>query len=272
MNPPHYNPPATRHPQGSALLLVLILMSALTVGLMIMTGKFLSGKPGRNSTTSTRMRIIAEALRRHYLGHQDLPAEKPNRGIPIRELLLDGKYKFDGWGNPLQYRCYRINKNGRQRLKLNGITYDGGTGAAILVSAGPDQILQSTFSEDSVHQILVCTQKQDDILRLVNLQAEAIAIADRTLRSLADKLTCPFVRSPNWDPTDVIGCLIDHYALNPGLYRTDPWGNDYRWQGGNNCGFFSSGPDGTDNTTDDIRISPQKCPVNCDELVTNRNF
>ena len=266
--------------RGFALLLVFILMSAVTIGLVMLTSSAFKGeKSSKNEVTIARMNTVAEALRKYYLGHSELPDPiGTEKMVPVAELSLPAKYRFDGWG---KFLLYNYDYNPDFKLRDLG-EKDNNYFAAIVVSRGPDQTIQTTTSEDDDGR-LIYEKKDDDILVPVNLQSEAIEIATNILHSLARK-TCSYICANNdeslldfddLDGSGVIATMITQFSLNTEFYALDPWGNSYQWLGDEPSphplpenSFRSLGPDGTSgtvsgDTADDIIVAARTSFLEC---------
>ena len=244
--------------RGFALLIVFMIMSAVTIGLVMLTSNAFKGeRTSKNVVTIDRMNTVAEALKKYYLGHHELPDPQdtnPKETVPVAELSLSTKYRFDGWGKFLSYN-YDYNSD----FKLRDLgEKDDNFFAAIIISCGPDQTIQTTTSEDSDGR-LIYEKKDDDILVSVNLQSEAIGIATNTLHVLARK-TCSYIFSHDnvtgWDiddHMDPLDAFLLEFDLSPVFHKIDPWENNYQWLSGSSS-FISYGPDGTSDTADDIIV------------------
>ncbi|MEA3332041.1 MAG: LamG-like jellyroll fold domain-containing protein [Pseudomonadota bacterium] len=266
--------------RGFALLLVFIIMSAVTIGLVMLTSNAFKGeRSSKNVVTIDRMNTVAEALRKYYSGHHALPDQGPDYRIPVAELLLSTKYRFDGWGRFLHYNWSLKNVAGVDVLDLRGISVDGRLVAAVLVCGGPGQEIEDDGVEASwptaPPRINYFDTSNDDIVVPVTLQSEAIEIAITTLHSLARK-TCSYMCGHNsdilFDGEDldgsggVISEMISWFSLNSEFYSIDPWGNYYQWLDESSTpadSFRSLGPDGIE-SADDIVVVAHADLADCD--------
>ena len=120
--------------RGFALLIVFIIMSAVTIGLVILTSNAFKGEnSSKNEVTVARMSAVAQALGQYYLTHRDLPVAGPDFRVPVGQLSLATKYRFDGWGKFLHYNY----ASALRRVSINGRLV-----AVALVSGGPDQEIE----------------------------------------------------------------------------------------------------------------------------------
>ncbi|MBN2808789.1 MAG: hypothetical protein JXR80_04780, partial [Deltaproteobacteria bacterium] len=89
--------------RGYALLIVFIIMSAVTIGLVMLTSHIFKGeRSSKNVVTVDRMHAVAKALGQYYLAHRDLPLPENGR-VPVAPLSLSTSYRFDGWGQFIHY-------------------------------------------------------------------------------------------------------------------------------------------------------------------------
>ena len=259
--------------RGFALLVVFIIMSAVTIGLVILTSNVFKGeRSGKNVVTVDRMNAVAKALGQYYLAHRDLPATDSDFRVPVTLLSLPTEYRFDGWGKFIHYNY---------ASGLRGISVDSKLVAAALVSGGPDQELEAATRPGSGTSYFSATN--DDIVMPVTLQSEAIELATTTLHSLARK-TCSYVcangesflDNDDLDATDAMGALdgdgftggfsqiglLQEFTLNTEFYTLDPWGNSYQWLGDPTNSFRSLGPDGLE-SSDDIVVAALTTLAEC---------
>ncbi|MCD6430602.1 MAG: LamG domain-containing protein [Deltaproteobacteria bacterium] len=269
--------PATDN-RGFSLLLVLIMMTAVTIGLVMLTRSAFKGEDSsKNEVTVARMNVVAKALRQYYLGHRDLPAPDANSRVPVVRLSLQSKYGLDGWGKFIHY-------NYDSASDLRGISVDGKAVAAVLVSSGSNQEIEAATRPGN--GTIYLEVGNDDILMPVTLQSEAVALATTILHSLARK-TCSYIcvngesvlDDDDLDATDAMGALdgdgftgglsqvglLLEFSLNTAFYAHDPWGNSYQWLGDSSSpanSFRSLGPDSVV-SGDDIIVGARTTLMAC---------
>lgn len=262
--------------RGFALLLVFIIMSAVTIGLVMLTKNAFKGeRSGKNVVTVDRMNTVVKALGQYYLSHRELPVTDADYRVPVALLSLPTKYRFDGWGKFLHYNY---------ASGLRGISVDGKLMAAALVSGGSNQGIEAATRPGN--GIIYFDVANDDIVMPVTLQSEAIELATKTLHSLARK-TCSYVcvngesflDDDDLDATDAMGVLdgdgftgglpqiglLLEFSLNSEFYTFDPWGNSYQWLGESSLpanSFRSLGPDGVI-SVDDIIVGARTTLAEC---------
>ena len=260
--------------RGFALLVVFMIMSAVTIGLVMLAQHAFKGV-GKNKITAARMHSVAAAMKKYYIGHHQLPLLTGNM-VPVAELSLSTKYRFDGWGKFIH--CNAVADN------IMGITVDGKSVAMVLVSGGPDQEMDEATRPGGGNSYV--SSVGDDIVLPVTLQSEAIKIATDTLSVLARK-TCSYVcvngesflDNDDLDATDDMGALdgdgftgglaqiglLLEFSLDTDSYSVDPWGNSYQWLGESSSpanSFRSLGPDGVVGS-DDIVVAARTTLIEC---------
>ncbi|MFH0813023.1 MAG: hypothetical protein V2A69_09320 [Pseudomonadota bacterium] len=225
---------------GIALLVLAIGIIAVIAGVLGVKLQSIA----RERDTVKRMTVIRNALKDYYRGHQDLPAPVGTGAdeVPVQDLNLEQKYRVDTWG---QYFFYRRDTHPSYptRTDIVGLNVNGNNVASIVISFGPDQT-QDTLPQNGNE----FTTTDDDIVTLINVQSEAIEIANNELHELAKK-ACAYGCALGWPPPpppepEVL--KINNYFLLNNRYLRDPWLSDYQWHSVNPPGIYSLGPDRTD--------------------------
>jgi len=324
------------HRKGFSLLEILLAMTILGVITIFVVGLATSIRGAASvSKTKNMMLEIAAQAKATYRNTGDLPAGGGGgTEVPVgtADFNLEQKYRFDAWGTLFQY--YRHTKTGTFLTTLGtttatitdvfnaAITINGNECAGYIVSAGPDQTFDQTYTANASFSDI-----GDDILVPIDVSAEAKEIAYQELQELLAKVKaidalyegidndgdgtvdegdgaggycvrvpegavsgCPPISwssaassvDPNcgtatldfYDTVSAYGCgytnngtlhlLFNFFSLSVSAC-TDPWGNTYLWGRGDGGGvalytsddpryhkFFSMGPDGSYDTTDDI--------------------
>jgi hypothetical protein len=187
--------------------------------------------------------------------------------VGTSELNLEQKHRLDGWGRYFHFN--RVNDSVHTtRTDITGITVDGKAVAAVVVSGGPDQAIESGNTGSPY------ATAGDDILLPIPVTEQALAKAIDDLRELQDKtgafdkifagvdnnssagtdesgcvasIDCPLGITGN-DPncgtatldeigdygacgytvTSAVAFISDFYSLGTSILL-DPWLNDYVW-------------------------------------------
>jgi len=276
--------------EGFSLILLIVFFSV--IGVIAVTAVNLNSKIqkiSQGSKTVNRVNVVRDALVKHYMGHQELPVDSadPNK-IPVEALGLEQKYRLDAWGQYYHYSRLQNRKEfkdgdpqGELSTGIRRFIVDGQHAAAIIVSAGPNQVFDSfnpasppTDDPALYPDTANGYSKGDDIYVPVNVQAEAINIAYSTLHSLARKI-CAYQAAPGKYISDLKykefpppvgelgghpGGAVKHLSTEFSLgenYLHDPWLQFYyfdRHMMGGTVGFFSAGPDRIPGNGDDLMV------------------
>lgn len=222
----------------SLLLMVLIFLGVALVAYGAITIGIKLQQAGEGNVTEDRMAIIAQALKKYYRGHADLPAPS---SVPVADLGLEAKYKNDAWGQELKY-YYRPSAGEAEyfagtagRTVINNFTIDGiSNQAGALISGGPDQTIDTTISTSGsctggtsgteCNAAATFATAGDDILIPINVTEEAKEIAQEQMDVIRRKLWAFAVSNPaGTSPSSTF--WID-YGL-PANFAYDPWGTHY---------------------------------------------
>ena len=250
--------------KGFSLITIVLLFTILAV--MTAGGISLSLKlqaAGKNSKTVDKMTVINDALQKYYRGHQEdfpllptpiptthvLPSDSNNR-IPVDALKLEQHFRYDAWGQFYYYDPGVV-------TDITDIEVDGKDVGAVIISFGPDQILEPGVTSPSY-----TTPQGDDILGPVNLREQAIEITLIEMRVIQKKLRAFTLRlcstastlststAENW----VLPCY-DYFFTLYGLgdeFKQDAWLTVYDIS---TAGIRSAGPDRENYTSDDLFLS-----------------
>jgi len=206
------------HSRGFTLLEILLVLGILGVIAVFTIG---IAHSIRNLTkvndTKSRMEQIAAKAREYYRAHECLPfpvtqppvslfnvgpgsAFSVSGNVPVQAdaLNMEQKFRLDAWGRYFSYRTvYRgaaadgitmyVNYNSTNPdFLLNDITYltlNGKPLAAILISGGPDQIIQTVDSGGGVFDTT-----GDDIVIGIEVSQEAVEMAIEELKVFQAKV------------------------------------------------------------------------------------
>ena len=226
------------------------------------------------SDTRNRMKEIRSAAVNYYSGHRDLPSPAGPVGsyeVPVETtaLNLEQKHRMDAWGSYFHYdRALQVAADPSSRTVITGIKVDDKKVAAVIISGGPDQTIESsnlsnpysTAGDDIILSISVAEQALEIAINDLDvLQAKAQAFdaifagIDNYAPGEVDEDGCIAVTgcplSPTNDPNcgtatlDVISSYVtcdpsvtssavefisDLYALGTSILL-DPWLNSYVW-------------------------------------------
>lgn len=139
-----------------------------------------------NTTTQNRMNVIALKAQDYYLGHGGLPASSsPGTIVDVvpteqAHLDLEQKYRLDAWG---QYLRYYLNGT-----DIVGVKVDGSYVAAVLISGGPDEVIDTTIDTTAEPGIFIYNTTGDDILVPISVSAQAVEVALEELKVLQAKV------------------------------------------------------------------------------------
>lgn len=163
----------------STLFLVFIILTIALVGLTFLTFSIRFKILEQDNPTQIRMRTIRQALKRYYLSHHNLPnqEENPQKSVPVRDLMLAQKYRFDSNGQFLHYE--RRPEEGS--VDINGLQVRGRQVAAVLVAPGPDKVIAQTNLKNPYAQ---ANATNDDIVLGISLNSEAQQIARKVVNLL----------------------------------------------------------------------------------------
>ena len=119
----------------------------------------------------SRMEKIVTTLKNYYAGHESLPPAGTSftNSIPIADLGLGQKFRFDTFGRPYLYF---------PSPTASGITVDSRPAAGVIISLGENQTQQYTVTGT------VYTTQGDDILVPIEVNTQAVAIALTELETL----------------------------------------------------------------------------------------
>lgn len=275
---------AVRNQRG--ITLIAVVMVVLAIGLIAYFAGAIAVKLqeiAKERNTVNRMSVVRTALEQYYRAHENLPDPTtttanytPAYSVAVGDLSLEQKFRVDAWGQLYHYNIgatrpeESCNSPAGSIYDLLGLVVDGVPVAAVLVSAGPNQIFDS-FDPTSPPATYPATgyQKVDDVYVSINLSQQAQEIALGELNTLAKKAyawdcTC----NPSPVPLTLAG-LIAQFSLSDQFFH-DPWGQCYAADtSGIIPRFLSTGPDRTAGTTDDITVpSMNKC---CTDMPDSAN-
>lgn len=226
----------------SIIFIVMCVMAVSLLAVGIASFGFKLNKIAKEGDTVKRMNVIQNAFKNFYLSHQQLPALVNVNQIPVLALNLEQKYKLDAHG---RFFYYDVN----DETNITGITVNGNNVAAVVISGGSNQKIDSNDDSSSTYPDL---DWGDDVWIEINLSAEANANVLEELRVL-DHKRCLSENCGNGIAIgDELQGVIGEFALSEN-YRQDPWLQDYHWNG---TQFYSFGQNGVDdsNTGDDISV------------------
>ncbi len=225
----------------------------------------------KSNDTKKKMQQIARAAKEYYRGHKDLPAPAGanNDEVPVAtsELNLEQGLRLDGWGRYFHYDRSAVDDTPNARTNIVGITVNGRDVAGVIVSGGPDQVIDPTNLSSPY------VAAGDDLILAVSLSEQALEIALNDLQVLQSKVQafdkifagidnnsnetvdesdcdramgCPpslITNDPNCGSatldnistfmcgyiiTSATAFIVDFYALNSAILL-DPWLNEYVW-------------------------------------------
>jgi prepilin-type N-terminal cleavage/methylation domain-containing protein len=166
------------------LLLALAILGVVTYFVVTLTNSIRHGN--KASTTEQRMEIIAAKMKEYYRHQGELVNAASGNEVPVDELNLEQKYRYDGWGQPIYYH---------NASRINDATVDGAPNmAGYLLSLGGDQTLDATSNQAGTSPLTLSTLEDtaylqgDDLLLPINVNREATEIALDELRMLQEKV------------------------------------------------------------------------------------
>ncbi len=167
-----------RRQEGISLLEILLALAIVATVLIYMT-KMVDFVDSGNKADACldRMQHVVQQLKSYYSGRHNLPdpATTPANAVPVdlQQLNLSQKHRLDPWGQYLHY--YRSTKadgfSSQVITDIAGCQLNSRKVAGVLISSGPDQILESTV--DDIDDPSVCTLGGDDIILPISLKDEA---------------------------------------------------------------------------------------------------
>lgn len=269
-------PEKRTNPKGFSLLELLLALGILGI---IAVFSLSIVNSSRNLTkindTKNRMREIQRAAFDYYSGHRDLPAPVGTNEVPVQTSAfnLEQKHRLDAWGRYFHYDR-ALDTVYPARSDITGITVNGKTVAAVIISSGSDQTFEATNASSPY------STAGDDIVLPVSLAEQAFAIAMNDLQVLESKaqafdkmfagidnnssgmvdengcsavLGCPqsATNDPNcgtatldtissyaacgYPVTSAAAFISSFYGLGSTILL-DPWLNNYAWGKLPNCG------------------------------------
>lgn len=257
-----------KNENGFSLLLILVLL--LGAGAAIVAGKATfenSLESQKNNITVNRLNRLQQVISQYYQAHHELPAAGSagtmNNLVPVDALGLTMKYRLDGWG---QFFYYQVN----DQTAINDVEIESIDVAGVIISAGPDQILDSIDSEPAVFPPPPpAVGWEDDLHRPLNVMTEALVVARQELAVLTKKQCACYKAQVAWcdwttapPPPTAADDFLARYGLGES-FLDDPWSHPYEWNHViGNFYFYSIGPDGLADTDDDIKgavLTAGKC-------------
>ena len=288
--------------KGFSLLELLLALGILgIIAAFAISISYSSKNIVKTNNTKKKMQQTARAATEYYRGHNDLPppagADNDEVPVAVSELNLEQGFRLDGWGRYFHYDR-ALDGTLTARTDIVGITVNGRDVAGVIISPGPDQVIDPSNLSSPY------ATTADDIVLGINVSEQALAIALNDLQVLQSKVQafdrifagidnnanqtvdesdcvrvegCPssgMTNDPNCGSATLdniftlpLSCgyavssaaafVVDFYSLADS-YGIDPWLNEYIWGGSYGSGdpryhkFFSMGPDGTADNSDDI--------------------
>jgi prepilin-type N-terminal cleavage/methylation domain-containing protein len=137
----------------------------------------------KTNNTRIRMKEIKRAADNYYSGHRDLPGPVGSNEVPVTAtaLNLEQKHRQDDWGRYFHYDSVVRPGTDPPRTDITGIEVDGKEVAAVIISGGPDQEIESANAGSPYSTI------GDDIVLAVSVAEQAMAIAMTDLEVLQSK-------------------------------------------------------------------------------------
>ena len=265
------SPKSRRINCGFALLELMLAIGILGIIAVFAVSISLSAKNlARTNETRTRMQEIKRAALSYYQGHRDLPAPAGTKEVPVAVsgLNLEQKHRLDAWGRYLHYDR-ALHPVFKTRTDINGITVNSKTVAGVIISSGPDQVIEtgnisspySAAGDDIVLPISVIEQALAFVMHDLEVLQHKVQALDKMFAGVDNNsgsgidengcvqaIGCPISSMAN-DPNcsaatlDVItpsysfcGITVDTpVELIAGFYDLgeaillDPWLNEYVW-------------------------------------------
>jgi prepilin-type N-terminal cleavage/methylation domain-containing protein len=151
------------------LLLALAILGVVAYFIVTLTNSVRHG--GKVGDTKQRMEIISAKMKEYYRHQGELP--EPPTGtneVPVDDLNLEAKFRFDGWGQLINYF---------KGVSIDDVTVDGVDDmAGYLISSGGDQTGIPTSLTNSI------STSDDNIVIAINVNREAMEVALDEVREL----------------------------------------------------------------------------------------
>lgn len=198
------------NPDGFTLIEILLALTIVGIVVAFAIGLSGSiTNMGKVQETRSRMEFVAKKVKEYYRSHHGIAVVPPDdfpavgytgatapftltNEVPVQatELNIDQKYRLDSWGQYLYYHFeqnqaavrldqwsvgfglgYLINYPIGSKAAIRGVTVDGKTASAVLISGGPDQQINSIVNQTTY------TTTGDDIVIPIDVHEEAVEIA-----------------------------------------------------------------------------------------------
>jgi len=245
-----------RKEKGFSLLLIVLIFAGLAV-VSISAATFTAKikNISLEKDTVKQLAIITDAIKRYYRARESLPSSPAGTEVPVglQDLNLDQKFRHDAWGRLLEYDVDESNVPGSG---LTAFNVEGRNVAGYILSYGTNQTKETNTGVSPI------IRGGDDILRPINVQAEARDIALDEL-TLISKKACAYWSATGSPAPDVDPTLINHFSLSD-KYKLDPWGNSFQPNpdvADNN--FYSDGPSGPGGPASDNIYGPPVLAAQC---------
>ncbi|MFH0813615.1 MAG: type II secretion system protein, partial [Pseudomonadota bacterium] len=239
---------------GVVLLLLAIGIIAVIAGVLGVKLQFIA----KERNTVNRMIVIRDASKDYYRGHRNLP-DPAGTNVPVQDLDVEQKYRVDAWGQYFYYNRITKTVDGISPATITitatniiGLSVNGKQVAGVIISGGANQTIEpSTISGTTF------TKTGDDIVVPINVQAEAIEIANNELHIMAKKACAYRCGHPDWpdfiyNEVDVGKAIIQTFSLG-NVFVYDPWLTPYLWEKPN-IRVRTYGPDLTALSPDDLYV------------------